>query len=185
MINFKTVKDNEEYIIFNGKKGLEYLIKDDQIKEKIKVVASSIYFDTFKYENENKIPSISEIAIRVDSVIGIFLMENDLIYSENLIVSYNKIINAFNIAIFENNPIVKSILPLFKNQISGKKDELIGTYSSEVIEYILNNDDFNYYIERLNRTYQPKEYIVYENGEFTKRILLNDVKNRAKKFKNQ
>lgn len=181
-MTFKTNRDNNDYIMINAKIDLGMLIFEDKITEKIKNEVGFIYSSLFKYEYDMKCSYISDIAINKNSDLVKFLIEKASVYNfgnEDLIVDYDKVVNALNIAIFEENPIAKSILPLFKNQVSGKKDELVEQYNKEVIEYILENEDFNYYIENINGTYKPEEYIVYENGEFTKKILLTE----PKKFK--
>ena len=73
-------------------------------------------------------------------------------------------------------------MPLFKNKICGNKYELEKQYNIKVINYILNNDNFEYYIKSLNGTKESKFYIVYENKQCVERKLVkNTVINLTKK----
>ena len=179
MLNFKTHIDNKNYLLFDGIITLSCLMADDEIPDNIKNIAGTIFSDIFEYERNNRLEHISDIAIRKDSILGKFLIERASEFkfcNKDLIVSYEKVVNAFNIAIYENNAIAKEILPLFRNKVSGIKEKLQKEYGFEIIEYILNNDDFYYYLEVIEGKYNPQEYFVYENGIISKRILLEDLK---------
>lgn len=188
MVSFKSNKDNDEYIMIDVLTGIgvllanrdKYLVSDDVFNE-----ISDIYFTAFDREvrKELKWNDIGTIALRKDSLLGQYLINNadDVkIQNMDLYISYEKVVNALNIAMFENDcKISNKILPLFKEQISGIKDELETYCSRNVIEYILKNNDFKTYIEKYNGEYKPDEYIVYEEGEIFRKDLVNS-KNKLK-----
>lgn len=124
MVTFKINRDNNDYIMINSKINLGLLIVDNKIPEDIKKEAGFIYSSILKYEHETKSDYISDIAISKNTNLVEFLIEKASVYdfnNEDLMVDYDKVVNAFNVAIYEDNPIAKEILPLFKNQVSGKK----------------------------------------------------------------
>lgn len=179
MLKFKTHIDNKDYLLFDGIITLSCLMADDEIPNNIKNIAGNIFSNIFEYENKNRFEHISDIAIRKDSILGKFLIEKATEFkfcNEDLVVYYEKVVNAFNIAVYENNDIAKEILPLFRNKVSGIKEPLQKEYGFEIIEYILNNDDFYYYLKVTEGEYHPQEYFVYENGTISKKILLEDSK---------
>lgn len=170
---FYTNKENKGYLNFSTF-SLYMLSVKNTPKQVLKEV-NKIFSATREYEKKEKC-SIGEMTISKDSVLGRYILEsNDSGIFSDLTISYSEITNSFNISIFEDNPISKDIFPLFKNQVSGDLKSLYKKYDENVINYILNNKDFKYYLELINGTYKPNEYRVYENGKFTKRKLINNV----------
>jgi len=142
-----------------------------------------IYSKIFQYEKENNTGYITEIAIFKTTILGRFLLENtDMthIIDENQEVTYEKVVNAFNIAIFENNMIAEEILPLFQGQVNGTKEELTQIYSEEIVTYILENPSFELYLEKQNGMDARATYVVYENGEYKEKTLGLELKEEIK-----
>lgn len=174
MISFKTNIDNDEYLVLNGKIGLSLLFIVESIPQEIKDEAQQMYFDLFEYERENQARYINEISILKKSKLGKYLMHttDPEISNNDEVISYNKIVNAFNISVFENDSIASEILPLFKCQVHGTKIELSKKYDETLLNYILEHPDFETYLQKINGTYKPIKYVVYENGKYTKKVLL-------------
>lgn len=180
IIRYKTNKDNKDYIVIDGKDTAFTLflsIEDGSIENKVSSQFSEnlneMYGNLFNYEKEKNIGYISEISIPKASELGIFLLENtDMqdIIDEDKEVSYEKVVNAFNIAMFEENPIAPHIRPLFQGQVSGTVEQLSLMYPKELLTYILENPSFEAYLRKFNGEYEePTVYTVYENGEFSQK----------------
>lgn len=190
MIEYRTNPSNEEYIIIDVKTTIYTLFlgsknKNGRYKNKVSSELleklNQMQADLFDYEREHKTGYIKEISIPKTSELATFLIENtDMkeIINDDKRVSYDKVVNAFNIAMFEDSPYAKEILPLFQNQISGNIDELVKKYNNNTLTYILKNSSFETYLEHLNKTYEEKDYIVYENGKFSTKKLISSKKER-------
>ncbi len=173
---FNTNKENKDYLNF-ATFGLYMLMVDRNVPKTIQNEANKIHSAIRKYEKETKC-SIGEVTISKDSTLGQYVIQpnNGNIYRD-LNVNILTIANAFNISVFEDNPISKDIYPLFKNQVSGTMKALSEEYGEELINYIVDNNNFEYFLDVLNGTYQPKEYNVYENNSIKKKKLVQNVKN--------
>lgn len=171
---FYTNKENENYLNFSN---IDlYMLMVRNTPKSIQNEVSKILSAALKYEKKNKC-SIGEMTISKDSVLGSYVVQlNDKNIFSDLIVTHKDITNAFNISVFEDNPIQKEIFPLFKNQISGDVKTLSKQYDENVISYIMKNNDFEYYLKVINGTYKPNEYRVYENGDFNNKKLSRNVK---------
>ena len=179
MICFESNKDNGDYLMVKPWELAcfdmgEEVYASDFVKQKI----NKLYYTIFpKYSTT---PTISfnkdtTIAIRKDSVIGNWLIDNENhfdLYNKDLDISYVKVVNALNIAIFsDNRKMANKIMPLFINQISGIKNKLSNEYCEEAINYIIENDDFDTFLLKFNGDYEEKKVVVYEDGELSHRIL--------------
>ena len=182
MVKFRTNVDNDEYITIN-KSDLMLIVVMDENPQEIKDIANDIFCETLIFQKNNRVPYISEIEIKKDSLLGRYLLENSMtkkIRNEDLYIYYSDVVNAFNIASFENNKIMHILLGMFRRRIEGSTLDLSDIYGAELIEYISNHKDFNMYLEKLDGTYKTKEYIVYEDGEFSKKTLLSKEKQKVK-----
>jgi len=166
---FYTNKENDEYLNFSA--FALYMLGVKEIPKEISKELGSIYSKIREYEKKNK-RSIGEMTISKDSVLGRYVVEsNDSYIFDDINITYKKIVDAFNITVFEDNPISKDIYPLFKQQISGDLKSLSEKYDENLINYILNNNDFEYYLSIVSGKYEPKEYKVFENGDFVVKKL--------------
>lgn len=181
MITFKTNKDNDNYIVITRFE-LILMTGIQDIPLEIRNEALDVFSKMIKIEHS--IGTIKEIALSKEERLTNFLLSTNLesIRNEDNIVTYNKVINAFNIATFEKNPISDAILFLFRGQVKGKKEELTKLYGKEVIEYILENDDFEKYLKKVNGEYTPNEYLVYENQKFVKKVLEQSINKQKEKI---
>ena len=92
-----------------------------------------------------------------------------------MLITYEKVINAFNIAAFEGNDMTDKILVLFREQACGSKKDLMKKYDENVLDYILEHDSF-YGLARTETKINPQEYLVYEDGKCIKRTLSTEKK---------
>lgn len=172
----ETTKENEDYMLIGTKHMLYFYTMENASKEvldewdKLMKIAS-------EYDKQN-VGFADDIVIRKDSLIGNYIISliGSEVDNDDDIVYFNKVVNALNIAIFDKNPIAKDLVIPFQNQIHGLRENLIDEYSFEVIDYILKNNDFDFYLRVLNGEYEPKKYLVYENGCLTKRTITEPQK---------
>ena len=173
---FYTNKENDGYLNFSN--FALYVLGVKKIPNEVSKELGLIHTKIREYEKKNNW-SIGEMTISKDSVLGRYVVEsNDSYIFDDIDITYKKIVSAFNIAVFEDNPISKDIYPLFKHQISGDLKSLSEKYDENVINYILNNNDFEYYLNIINGKYEPLEYKVFENGDFIKKQLPRIVKEK-------
>ena len=182
MVKFRTNIDNDEYITID-KTNLMMLVVMDETPQEIKDVANDIFVETLYFQKNNRITYISEVELRKDSLMGKYLLENGMskkIRNDDLYIYYKDVINAYNIASFERNSVMHLLLCMLRERVEGYTFDLSKKFGNDVIDYISNNKDFNVYLEKLDGTYKTKEYIVYEDGEFSKKTLLTKQKQKIK-----
>lgn len=177
MITFKTNKENNEYFTINAHWILPELIVNEEIKlpEDVSQEVGAILSKIVQFEKMNGATYIHEVAIRKDSVLGKFLVTHcdyGEIINEDSYIYFNQIVNAMNIAIYQDNEIYKEIIPLFKNEDSSSKEELAKKYDERILDYIVANDNLDNFLRHYETTEEesekePTEYVVYENGEFS------------------
>lgn len=183
-MHYRSVEENKDYMLVDVKFGIAYMTGKDDIEKDVYSELQSIYFKLFQFEKENNIGYNKEsIAIRKDSLVGQYILSHsELWINDDEQVTYDKIVNAYNVATFEDNTkMANKILPLFKGRVSGSRDELGDVCSLFVLDYILSNGDFKEYLKKKDGTVenQEKHYIVYEDGEYSRRIL-DSEKGKAK-----
>jgi len=167
--------ENNDYLMMS-KKDL-YSILNNNLNENIINEIISILIAIKRFSKKHSYIKLEEIAIKKDNILAQYILkENPTFINDDLNINIIKITNALNIALFENNPISQKIFPLFQNQIHGTKEDLEIIYDKYIIEYILNNFDFKYYIENLNGTYKSKFYIVYDSGKCYEKKLSKQQK---------
>lgn len=190
MVFIETNKENSNYLSIRRSDIGMILLNSENIPDNISKIVSIMYSHMPTFEKRVTNSYISQICIRKDSELGKYLLNTsdiDVIYEDEN-VSYEKVVNAFNIAIYEDDFIFDQIYPLFKNQISGKRDELITKYGKDTIDYILSNPNFQEYLDKKNEYYafsiqNSKNYIVYENDEYKVKKLASNTSNQKIKVK--
>lgn len=187
MIKFRSNKDNPDYLIWHIRFDGAQLIMGEILPTYVQNELEQMYFDSFEYQNEinRRIIGrelVNEISFRRDSLLGKWLIHNydqkKIVYEDEFI-DYKKVQNALNIAIFECSPIAERIIPLFRQKINGSKEELIKEYDEDVLGYILTHDDFESWIS--NEEKEAEEYVVFEDGEYSKKVLSTGKKVLEKK----
>ncbi len=112
-------------------------------------------FKTYKEE-------INGVAISKDSYIIDIILNKIKSVNIDEVITYKKIVNALNIAMFSGqNRMVNKITPLFRKQITGRIED-VRKVSNEAVSYIIDNDDFIEYINKINGEYKLPKYIVYD-----------------------
>lgn len=174
-ICINTCEDNDEYIEINKFDifVLANTIENYDIEKENQQMLSKV----LEYEKANN-KYIDKIAIRKDSLLGKYILNlpKGKVCNFDNIITFEKVTNALNIAIFEINPIAKKLIVPFMKQACGDKIDLIKEYGDETVNYIISNSNFNMYIQKFNGTYSPKKYYVYENSEIVNRYL-KDIEN--------
>lgn len=169
-MKFKTNKDNKDYITINRMDlPLLAVICQDKYVE-VSNEALNIFSKLNDFGFKEKKLFLNEFEIRKDSLLGKFFLNNPLedeIINDDLVVDYTKVVNAFNIAVFQNNEIAIEILSLFQNpkELNQKTSSLERKYGKETIHFILENNSFEDYLKSLAKE-EPKKYFVYEDNQF-------------------
>lgn len=164
----KTCPDNSDflelheydvmYLPLNGSKEIE--------------IERSIFMSKIR-ESKDRPYINKKYAIRKDSILGNYILSlpSDKVYNYDDIITFEKITNALNIAIFENNPIYIKLIELFRSQVTASRDIIEYKYGLDVLNYIIENNDFKSYLQKVNGTYEPTKYLVYENGELIEQVI--------------
>ena len=192
MITYKTNPNNREYIITNAKFTCTslFLIEKDhplekKMSEELRAEINQMYASLFQYEKEQKENVyITDVSIKKTSALGKFMIENtDMLQrvNEDCLITYEKVVSAFNTAVFENNLLALEILPLFQAQISGTIEKLSKTYTEDVLTYIVEHPSFETHLEKINGPYEENLEIVYENGEYKEKSLISESKETVQK----
>lgn len=170
-VRYKSVKTNDEYITIPVKiNGLSlFLVDDERIDLAVYEELQSVYFGLFTFAKKQGIFINDDVALRKDSILGRFILSHpENFIDEDTDVTYKKIVNAYSVATFEDNTkMANKILPLFKGRVSGRKEELADICDLRVLDFILNNGDFDKYLDNLDgKVEQPKKYVVYEDDKY-------------------
>lgn len=186
-ITYKEVKENRNYILVGVKFDLLTLalkLHELKIHPEIGEIIFDMQHKLFEFETQGK-KYIDDVAIRKDSLIGNYLIthtDGNHVINESRYIDFKKVTDAFNIATLESNDkMVALLLPLFKKRENGTFDELKKRYSEEVLNYILEHDSLEEYLNEIDgiENSREKEYTIFENGEYFKEVL----KNKTKKLK--
>ena len=177
---FHEIKENPNYILVEVKHELLTLIL--RLNEKgidLKVLKEMRFIHEKLFEFEEQVGYyLDYAAIRKDSIVGEYLINHidgrDII-NESLLISLKKITNALRVALLEKNQeMFYFLFPLFKNIECGIYDDLKKYYSEDALNYILEHDSFQEYLQ--NNNGKNKQYVVYEDGKYFKNLSNNKVK---------
>lgn len=176
-IHYKSVDENQDYILIKILYNLDYLLTyNDKVESKAYEELQSIYFGIFQFErNAGVIYKHEPIALKKDSELGKYILSHPEIFiDDDKEVTYDKVVSAYNVATFEDNAkMANKILPLFQRRISGNRDQLSEICNLNVLDFILKNGNFKEYLDKLDGkvVVENKEYIVYEDDEYSRKIL--------------
>lgn len=183
-IFYNEIKENKDYILVGVKFYLPALalkFHELEIHPEIGEIIFDMHHKLFEFEKQEE-NYMDDVAIRKDSLIGNYLIshtDGNHIINESRYIDFKKVTDAFNIATLEDNDkMVALLLPLFKNRENGTFDELKKRYSEEVLNYILSHDSLEEYLNETDgiENSRDKEYIIFENGEYSKGVLKNKAK---------
>lgn len=174
MIRFKEIDD--EYLEYD-------CLKDNSSLENVeKEVLQEFVKQDLALLNYSKTVGrgITKLTVRKDSIIGRYLLscqDEQRVLNTSKYIDYDKIVNAFNVAIFSNDlETSKLIYPLFINKEEGTYKTLSDKYDLTTINYILDNPSFKAYLERDDSTLETKYRVVYEDD----RCFLKELKPKNK-----
>ena len=146
MIRFKEIDD--EYLEYD-------CLKDNSSLENVeKEVLQEFVKQDLALLNYSKTVGrgITKLTVRKDSIIGRYLLscqDEQRVLNTSKYIDYDKIVNAFNVAIFSNDlETSKLIYPLFINKEEGTYKTLSDKYDLTTINYILDNPSFKAYLEK-------------------------------------
>ena len=183
-MKFKTNKDNSNYMMVNVLEDFPGLLLNGEL-EIPEVVGEEINEIYLRYM-ASKLNKQIEVAIPKESLVGEFLLnnyDNKKIINLDEYISYDDIVNAYNIAVYDDNcKMSNRLFFLFKERNSGFVSELKEQKDEKAINYILEHRDFDLYLKKRYNEYEPLEYLVYENGEFSSKILFDKEKVKVKKL---
>lgn len=183
-ITYNEIKENKDYILVGVRFELLTLalqFHELKIHPEIVKIIFDMHHKLFEFERQEK-KYIDYVAIRKDSLIGNYLIthtDGNHVINESRYIDFKKVTDAFNIATLEDNDkMVDLLLPLFKNRENGTFEELEKRYSEELLNYILEHDSLKEYLNEMDgiESFREKEYIIFENGEYSKRVLKNKAK---------
>lgn len=180
-VYIETPKDNTDYILLGGRPELLKIPMEEAPTEVINEW-ENLLEQTKNYESENIGTGLANnIVVRKDSSIGKYIISLIGKKIENLAdkISHYEVMCAMNVAIFESNPISEKLIVLFKNQVSGDPKDLEQKYGAEVVEYIKENNDFNFYYRKITGKYYPRDYFVYENGQLSRKKIAEVQKQKV------
>lgn len=165
--SYASIKEDDEYILVDVKVSLGMAVMCQDISYEIKSKMGKIYSSLFEFEKENKCGYVSNVLLRKNSEVGQYITSHsDMFLDDSKYISYEKIVNAFNVAVYEDNAKMSNkIMPLFKGMVSGDKKELLEQEQAKenVLDYILINDNFYEYLEKQNGEQVIKNYLVYDD----------------------
>lgn len=165
---YSDIKDNKDYITIGSLFDLGFIIfSSDSLLDEIKDEFEKLYFDGLVSGNHTKYLDY-KILIRRDSNVGIFINNHpELFINISMEITYKKVADAYLTAIYDDDSkMANKILPLLKGKICGMRDELSSKYCEDVLDYILNNDNFEEHVFGVNSDKKEK-YLLYENGHYS------------------
>lgn len=176
-MHYRSVKENDDYILVDVKFDIASMTLKEDMEKDVYSEFQSIYYKLFLFERENDSGYIKEpIALRKDGLVGEYILSHPEIWSnDDINITYDKVVNAYLIASHSQNlKMANKIEPLFIRRIYGSRDELGNICSLTVLDYIVDNGDFKEYLKELDGKVDNgvKEYIVYEDGEYFKKVLV-------------
>lgn len=178
MVSYKVNVDNEDYIDISGAKlSLGSLVVSERVPKVVREEASIVYSELFFFEKKNNLGYVKNISIRKDSILGEYIINNPKLY-----IKFDDVVNAYNIAVYEGNLIANELLPLFRENVSGYKEELINKYNEIIVDYIVNNFDFKKLVDKQKKDYKEQKMVVFENDHYEYKVLTSEEK-RVRKIK--
>lgn len=174
MIKFREIDDEYlEYDCLKDNSSLENVEKE-VLKEFVKQDLALLNY------SKTVGKGITKLAVRKDSIIGKYLLscqDEQRVLNASKYIDYDKIVNAFNIAIFSSDlETSKLIYPLFINKEEGTYKTLSDKYDLTTLNYILDNPSFKTYLKRDDSTSETKYRVVYEDD----RCFLKEFRTRTK-----
>lgn len=185
-LSFTKNKENDDYLMMKVRPQLGYFLSSQKLPSEIFEELKIMNGNLSTYEKENNIPYYDgEVALRKDSIIGIWLEENQhrLITNKDSIITIENIENALLIAFYDGyEKMINKIGNMFHRKEIGTKEELLTDRNEKVLDYILSNTDINKHLKEVEETEgqeileEPTEYLVYEDGTYIRKTLVEQPK---------
>lgn len=147
MINYNYNEKSTKYITVSIEELLMFMSKMDmEIEGKVKVFELCSQY--IELQKKNKIKSEQKINILAESELGQLIIKSNLSKKEDNPITYHNIVSAYNIAVFtDNSKMANKLLPLFRQDIYGSKEELLKVINPTIIEYIEEHNNFYEFLE--------------------------------------
>ena len=178
---YRSLKENPDYIVLGNRDDFFELISERRILENTQVedMIKTMYYSLYLFEQESKLGYVDlEFVIRKDSFLGMFMLNNpDMFIDDANYISYDKVIGSYLISSYqEQSKMNNKIFRLLKERKTGTKQELMSEHSEYVLDYILENSDYNMYLRKLDEKVidTNKKYIVYEDDYYSIRNFENN-----------
>lgn len=171
---YRRLKEDDGYIVLGTREDLFALMTDRKIMENRQVedMVKTMYYSLYLFEQESKLGYVNlEFLIRKESFLGMYMLNNpDTFIDEDNYISYDKVVGAYLISSYQEQAKMNNkIFRLLKDRKSGTKEELLKEHSEYVLDYILENPNYELYLRNLDEKIisTNKQYIVYECGFYS------------------
>lgn len=181
VVEYSINKENSDYIMINNPLDVSTILVNEDVDKKTKKILVPFFFE-ISYCSRVEGIIIDSVAVSKDSDIGrLITSREDLFVKKDEKITYEMVVNAFLIAEYSNEAkMCNKIGPYFRNsERLGNKKDITNERNEKIIDYILENDDFEKFFDQVNgKRAKPHIYGVYENGEYIKRALKPPVKEK-------
>lgn len=171
---YRRLKEDDGYIVLGTREDLFALMTDRKIMENRQVedMVKTMYYSLYLFEQESKLGYVNlEFLIRKESFLGMYMLNNpDTFIDDDNYISYDKVVGAYLISSYQEQAKMNNkIFRLLKDRKSGTKEELLKEHSEYVLDYILENPNYELYLRNLDEKIisTNKQYIVYECGFYS------------------
>lgn len=171
---YRSLKEDNNYIIVGTRNDFFEIISDKRILENSQVedMIKTMYFSLYLFEMESKLGYVDlELIVRKDSCLGMFMLNRpDMFIDDDNYISYDKVMGAYLVSSYEEKSKMNNkIFKLLKDRKSGSKQELMKEHNEQVLDYILENPDFDLYLKKSDGKILEvnKKYIVFEDDYYS------------------
>ena len=171
---YKKLVDDDDFIVLGNRKQFVEIIRDQRLLDDIRVedMTKSMYYGLYLFEQErNLVHTDLDILIRQDSPLGEFILSNsDMFIDYDNYISYDKVVGAYLVSAYDEQAKMNNkIFRLLKERKSGTKQELMEEHSEHVLDYILENSNYELHLKKIDgkTKRENKKYIVYEDGYYS------------------
>ena len=181
MMKYKTSEDNKDYIVMEDPIVFLLFLKNNYYSGSPAVRNAHESYKKFRREHASEY-EYKDLAIKKDSDLGKYICdERTGLLFENLdeTISYEDVVNAYNISFISENPIVPTLKDMVSAQVYGKTKDIRKICGDDITDYILDNKDFFRYVKIRDGKYNPRDSLVYD-GTFHRDNLYKMNKGKQK-----
>ena len=180
MINYVSNGENKEYITI---KFMDLITLFDSAEKNVQKLLSRLYKPTFQYCTENGEAVVDvEVTISKESELGKYILNSKSIFTdENDMITYDKVINAFNVSVYkEDIKMSNKLMHLFKGRVEGMRDEL-SYIDTSILDYITENGDYKSFLAKEDGVVENKKQLVYDDKDNSVSMkALSSIKQKKK-----